>query len=356
MRDIKERVFVDRFSRKRYADLDEQYFGNHKETITEGLEILNIGDHETNTEGVEILNIVPYDWEQDSLISTEGEEFTQEHLYLSDKEKDRTKPNLYDCPRCGLESMTCGDLRDHLDNVHSQDINEIKDMTTCTCPLYLQGPGCNGKGEKLNLGSNEIRKRNSKMDSASFIPLIEADRGNKIWPSVVHTVTDTLDATVSSTRGERYRDDRQGGDGGRYGDARQGRCRGGDDHQGGGGSGRHGDDRSGRGALGRRSGKERTDCRPCGTGVIITKKDGIIHVESKHQKNSRMQRKEAAKARIEKKKRGKERKRLAKKVAEEAEAAAKAMKAAAKAKKAATKAKKTAAKAEGLDNLNYGLI
>jgi len=263
MRDIKERVFVDRFSRKRYAELDEQYFGNHEETITEDLENLNIGDHETNTEGVEILNIVPDDWE-DSLIIT---------------------------------------------------------------------------------------------DSASFMPLIEADRGSRISPSVVHTATDTLVAKAASTRGERYRDDRQGGDGGggRYGGARQGRS-GGDDHQGGGGSGRHGDDRSGRGALGRRSGKERTDCRPCGTGVIITKKDGIIHVESKHQKNSRMQRKEAAKARIIKKKRGKERKRLAKKVAEEAEAAAKAMKAAAKAKKAATKAKKTAAKAEGLENLNYGLI
>jgi hypothetical protein len=117
MRDIKERVFV-----------DEQYFGNHKETMMEGLENLNIGDHETNTEGVEILNIVPDDWE-DSLITTEGEEFTQEHLYLSDKEKDRTKPNLYDCPRCGLESMTYGDLRDHLDNVHSQDINVRKLLT-----------------------------------------------------------------------------------------------------------------------------------------------------------------------------------------------------------------------------------
>ena len=277
MRDIKERVFVDRFSRKRYAELDEQYFGNHEETITEDLENLNIGDHETNTEGVEILNIVPDDWE-DSLIIT---------------------------------------------------------------------------------------------DSASFMPLIEADRGSRISPSVVHTATDTLVAKAASTRGERYRDDRQGGDGGggRYGGARQGRS-GGDDHQGGGGSGRYGDDRSGCGALGRRSAKERTDCRPCGTsviissgtGVIISKKDGMIHVESKDQKNSRMQREEA---RIEKKKRRNARKiniisgeqkcaeeATSKTVTGEAEAAAKAKKAAAKTKKATAKAntkkaaKKAAAKAK----------
>eukprot|EP00979_Chaetoceros_neogracilis_P011324 scaffold2761_cov264-Chaetoceros_neogracile.AAC.2 len=131
-------------------------------------------------------------------------------LYLSDKEKDRTKLYLYDCPRCAT-SMTYGDLRDHLDNVHSQDINEIKDMVTCTCPFCLQGPdpkrsifastdlflahvkmhhkGCNVKGEKLKLGGNGIRKRNSKMDSASFVPLIEAGRGDSIPPSVGHTTS-----------------------------------------------------------------------------------------------------------------------------------------------------------------------
>eukprot|EP00979_Chaetoceros_neogracilis_P002889 scaffold479_cov123-Chaetoceros_neogracile.AAC.1 len=244
MRDIKERVFVDRFSRKRYAELDEQYFGNHKETIMEGLENLKIGDHETNTEGVEILNIVPDDWE-DSLIIT--------------------------------------------DSAKVKDIEMIARVET-----------------------------------------VEVEDG---------------------------------------GGAHQGRS-GGDDHQGGGGSGRYGDDRSGCGALGRRSAKERTDCRPCGTsviissgtGVIISKNDGMIHVESKDQKNSRIQREEA---RIEKKKRRNARKiniisgeqkcaeeATSKTVTGEAEAAAKAKKAAAKTKKATAKAntkkaaKKAAAKAK----------
>jgi hypothetical protein len=237
--------------------LDEQYFGNHKETITEGLESLKIDDHEeTITEGLENLNIVPDDWE-DSLITTGGKNLTQERLCLSDKEKDRTKPNLYDCPRCDLKAMTYGDiLRDHLDNVRSQDINEIKDMTTCTRPLCLQGPGCNGKGEKFKLGGNGIRKRNSKMDSASFIPLIEADRGNRISPSVWHTTAiDTPGATASCTPRARQGGG-NGSGGGRYGGARQGGG-GRGDRQGGGGSGRYGDDRGGRSVLGMRSGKER---------------------------------------------------------------------------------------------------
>jgi len=61
MRDIKERVFVDLFSRKRYAELDEQYFGNHKETESEQSNSIITTDE--ITEGLENLNIVPDDWE-----------------------------------------------------------------------------------------------------------------------------------------------------------------------------------------------------------------------------------------------------------------------------------------------------
>eukprot|EP00979_Chaetoceros_neogracilis_P002890 scaffold479_cov123-Chaetoceros_neogracile.AAC.2 len=129
-------------------------------------------------------------------------------------------------------------------------------MATCTRPLCLQGPGCNGKGEKFKLGGNGIRKRNSKMDSASFIPLIEADRGNRISPSVWHTTAIDTPGTTASCTPRARQGGGNGSGGGRYGGARQGGG-GRGDRQGGGGSGRYGDDHGGRSVLGMRSGKGR---------------------------------------------------------------------------------------------------
>ena len=140
-------------------------------------------------------------------------------INLSDEEKAKTKLYLYNCPRCDT-SMTYGDLRDHLEKDHSEDINAIKDMVTCTCPFCLQGPnpkrstfvstdsflahvrehhkGCNVKGEKLKLGGSGIRKRNSggKTGNITTPPHIDSYREKMIPPSFSNNTHEAL-ATIN---------------------------------------------------------------------------------------------------------------------------------------------------------------
>jgi hypothetical protein len=146
-------------------------------------------------------------------------------INLSDEEKARTKLYLYDCPRCDT-SMTYGDLRDHLDKDHSEDINAIKDMVTCTCPFCLQGPnprrstfvstdsflahvrenhkGCNVKGEKLKLGGSGIRKRNSsgRTENITTPPHIDSYREKMTPPSFsnnTHEASATMNPPISTS-------------------------------------------------------------------------------------------------------------------------------------------------------------
>ena len=117
------------------------------------------------------------------------EKHPKKPIHLTDKEKEMTKLYLYDCPRCET-SLTYGDLRDHLDKVHDEDINFIKDMVTCSCPFCLVGDkplrntftstdtlmnhirkdhiGCKMKGEKLKLNGHGIIKRNTRIDEANI--------------------------------------------------------------------------------------------------------------------------------------------------------------------------------------------